>query len=145
MEAGIITKLFGIVYRRRKPTELSSEKPRVSFFPRYQFEALIANSVLNSDDPHGSLEKLLQSQGFQLEKWTREKVYFTRGKDWGDFSIKISKVSVEFALPLAPQSAVVIGYGKFALFDTGDLWEAANRIKSELANSMESEAEDSDE
>ena len=131
------TSLFRFFYRRRAPGPLELKKPRFKWMPKYVLRVRLPASIVTAEAPSDELEQALKPLGFQLSHWTREKVFFARGKSWGDFSIKCIRVMVSFPTPLAPECDMLVEVADVCLFDTGDLWRLCHEIRAQLAGTSQ--------
>ena len=127
---GLLSTLLRWLYQKISPKQLGDNKPRFVWFPRYRFEIRLAEELVALQDPGDALEERLAEQGFALEYWTREQIVFSRGKFWGDFSIKLVPLRLRVDIPLQSSSMWTIEAAGVALFDTGDVWSLAHEIKS---------------
>tara|TARA_R110000744_G_C19339674_1_gene559332 strand:- start:1350 stop:1733 length:384 start_codon:yes stop_codon:yes gene_type:complete len=93
-----------------------SEKPKLSFFPKY---------IAKFNKPINDIESSLSA----LEFKKNESGIYTRGKVYGDFSAKAIKLAVE----LDDQSKEIKVYASFfgIFFDTGDIWQLTSDIIGE--------------
>jgi hypothetical protein len=130
---GFFTSVFRYFYRRRHASPLELNEPRFKWMPKYTAPVRLPPSVLAAEAPSDELERRLATLGFTLSHWTREHVFFTRGKSWGDFSMKYIRLQVAFPFPLAPESEMRVEVADVCLFDTGDLWRLCHQIRDELA------------
>jgi hypothetical protein len=87
-----------------------------------------------ADVPSDELEQRLEPLGFELSHWTREQVFFMRGKRWGDFSVDYIRLCLAFPFPLATDSEMRVEVADVCLFDTGDLWRLCHEIRATLAS-----------
>ena len=92
----------------------------------------VPQALLGSSDPPAALGERLRNFGFRVDKRTENVLRFTRRSALGDFSIKIAKVNLTFAMPLTADTEVLVEYGSFAAFDTGDLWTFTSELKAGL-------------
>jgi hypothetical protein len=129
---GLFTSAFRYFYRRRAPTPLEPTEPRCKWMPKYMVPVRLPGSVLAAEAPSDELERRLAPLGFKLLHWTREQVFFARGKSWGDFSMKYIRLQVAFPFPLEPESAMRVEVADVCLFDTGDLWRLCHQIRDAL-------------
>jgi len=93
----------------------------------------LPDSVLAVEKPSDELEQRLSKIGFELSHWTREEVFFARGKHWGDWSTKYMPLRLVFPFPLTTDSEVRVEAADVCLFDTGDFWRLCHEIRDELA------------
>lgn len=93
----------------------------------------LPDSVLAAEKPSDELERRLSKMGFKLSHWTREEVFFARGKDWGDLSTKYMRLRIVFPFPLVSDSEMRVEAANVCLFDTGDFWRLCHEIGDELA------------
>lgn len=133
---GVITTLFRMAYRRRKPCEMEAAKPRLKWFPKYRATVRVPRAVRTRDDPSEALEEILATRGFEIAHWTKEAIYFGRGKSWGDFSLKLIPLLVSLPLPITEESEMTVEVANVCFFDTGDLWQ----LTRELCDLVEAEA-----
>lgn len=130
---GFLTSVFRYLYRRRDPSPLEPEKPRFKWLPKYSVPVRLPDSVLHAKAPSDELERRLAALGFKLSHWTREQVFFARGKSWGDFSMKYIRVRIVFPFPLVAESEMRVEVADVCLFDTGDLWQLSHQVRDSLA------------
>lgn len=102
--------------------------------PKYTVPVRLPDSVLAVEKPGDELERRLAALGFKLSHWTREQVFFARGKSWGDLSMKYIRLQIAFPFPLAPDSEMRVEAADVCLFDTGDLWRLCHEIRDELVD-----------
>ncbi len=134
--ASIALLIFRWFYRRRTPGALESTRPRLKWFPKYRTSVRLPEGIVSSAAPHEPLEKRLASSGFAFESSTREAIHFTRGKSWGDFSIKLIKLRVSFATPLSETTTMDVEVADVCLFDTGDLWDVTKGLVETIENPL---------
>lgn len=134
---GVIAALLVVyvLYRRAGPRDLTGSKPAFCMFPKYRFEIALPERVHSATDQIQALTRELEPMGFRPARQDDHGAVFTRGSVLGDFSIKVAKLNLRFEWPLKPITRVVIGYGVFAAFDTGDLWKFSTELKTRLSGS----------
>jgi hypothetical protein len=130
---GFLTSVFRYFYRRRNPSPLEPEKPRFKWMPKYTVPVRLPDPILAAEKPSDELERRLSALGFTLSHWTREQVFFSRGKTWGDFSMKYIRLRLAFPFPLAAESEMRVEVADVCLFDTGDLWQLSHQLRDLLA------------
>ena len=123
-----------ISYKRNKPKELPKTKPLIAWLPKYHSVVCLPEKIINTPSATEALGKQLSLFGFKLVKDSPSELVFSRGSALGDFSIKIVKVNLKFGKPLTNETKLIIEYGSFALFDTGDLWKFSEDLISKLEN-----------
>lgn len=121
------------LYRSKVAPELPASKPSFCLLPKFRATLRLPPEMLSAPDPIAELGRRLAAFGFSQAAWDSRSLRFARGSLLGDFSIKIVKVNLTFALPLAAETAVEIAYGSFAAFDTGDLWQFATELKAKAS------------
>ena len=73
------------------------------------------------------------SLGYEVDQQDDTQLTFARGDVAGDFSVELAQTKIVFALPFSEVQPVLIKYGFFAAFDTGDLWRLAKQVEEVLA------------
>lgn len=129
----MFSSLFRYFYRRRDSSPLEPDKPRFKWMPKYTLPVTLPASVLAAEAPCDELERRLSALGFHVSHWTREQVFFTRGKSWGDFSMKYIRLQVAFPFPLQAEAEMRVEVADVCLFDTGDLWLLSHQLREKLA------------
>ena len=119
---------FGFLYRRRSPSRLSRRRPRLKWLPKYRAKVALPDEILQAKEPDRVLEERMGDLGFELDSWTRDAIRFTRGKSWGDFSVKLIKLQASIPLPLQRKSSLKLEVAGVCLFDTGDTWDVCRDL-----------------
>lgn len=95
---------------------------------KYRTELELPDEILHADEPDRVLEERMGDLAFELDSWTSEAIRFTRGKPWGDFSVKLIKLQTSFPLPLQRKTSMKLEVASVCLFDTGDTWEVCRDL-----------------
>ena len=111
---------------------LPSKKPFFCWLPKFKTTVELPPKIVNYGNPLQSLGDKLQELGFRLESQEASYARFTRGSKYGDFSTKIMKIDLTFSTPIKQETDMLVEYGEFAAFDTGDLWKLTNEVKQHL-------------
>ena len=122
-------------YKLKRPDDLPETRPAFVLFPKYQFDAELSEPLLQANDRVAEIISILKSDAFSEVARTSETVALTRGKWFGDFSTKWTKLDVALYLPVHHSVTLRLSYGAFAIFDTGDLWLYCHEIREKLAES----------
>ncbi len=130
-----------VVYRLRRPAELSGTRPALTIFPKYEFSAELSPSLCGADDTIAAVASRLEAQDFQEAAREDARVVFSRGNWFGDFSIRRVRLKLEMLLPAKPIATLRMSYGVFAIFDTGDLWSLCHAVREKLATDKTGTAE----
>jgi len=134
---GIAMAVFRVIYSRRKPTSLEKKKPLLKWFPKYLVPIELPDSIINDGGQFEKLELALAEFGFELKHWTKKAVFFSRGKKWGDFSIRLIPLIVSLPTPLSRDSVIQVEVADVCLFDTGDLWKLGVQLKQGIEKEIE--------
>jgi hypothetical protein len=107
--------LFTAVYKIMPFKLHGAEKPKFVMFPKY---------IAQFDKPLVEIESALSALEFEKN----ENGIYSRGKIYGDFSVKAIKLAVE----VDEQNSSIKVYAPFfgILFDTGDIWQVTANILS---------------
>ncbi len=137
----ILLSIFRTLYKRRSASAVEATKPRLKWLPKYQLDIKLPAQIFCDGSADEKLEILLGHFGFEIDCWTKTQILFSRGKKWGDFSIKLLKLRISFPMPLTESSTVLVEVADVCLFDTGDLWSLTSEIKAyiEVVNSPNAE------
>jgi len=119
---------FQFIYKRRRPTPLNEKRPWFKWFPKYTSEIELSAEILEAEDPQAELERRVGEMGFRFDSWTKDVIRFTRGKSWGDFSVKWIKLGLSVPYPLEQESSLQLEVAGVCLFDTGDLWKVCRDL-----------------
>lgn len=122
-----------LAYRSKAATDLPASKPSFCLLPKFRASFRLPPEVVSASDPIAELGQRLAAFGFAEAARNSGSLRYARGSMLGDFSIKLIKVNLTFALPLAAETAVEIAYGSLAAFDTGDLWRFATELKAKTS------------
>ncbi|WP_448547655.1 hypothetical protein [Thalassotalea fusca] len=123
---GILLSIFRYFYKKRKATFVEETKPKLKWFPKYVVPLNLPIGITIDAD---TLEVILAASGFTFQYTTKNNIYFSRGKAWGDLSINYIKINLIFNKELNRNSLIQVEVADVCLFDTGDLWT----LSSELA------------
>jgi len=123
---------FLAAYKLKPFSELSVSRPALSVLPKYLVSVHIPESVILSETPSKSLERMLSNLDFKLEQTTDSDIRLSRGSVLGDFSLKIAKIRVSVPLPLLSETELRVEYGAFAAFDMGDLWTFCRELQEKV-------------
>lgn len=127
---GILISIFRYFYKKRKAVPLEAKKPMLKWFPKYLVPITLAKSVTSSSEANDLLETMLANFGFTFQYATKNQLYFSRGKSWGDFSINIIRINLVFDTPLNEVTMMKVEIADMCFVDTGDLWT----LSTELSN-----------
>lgn len=116
MTAILVVMAFTGLYKLAPFKKHKGSRPKFTFFPKY---------ISPFDNTLDQIESSLAA----LEFKKNGKDTYTRGKIYGDFSIKAIRLSVE----VNEQSRELKVYASFfgILFDTGDVWQVTTDILSQ--------------
>lgn len=124
----IAVGVFRFVYRRKRPKALPGSRPRLQWFPKYRAQVAPSERIMNAEDRDKAFAACLEPMGFALDSWTPDRIRFTRGRDWGDFSIRLIKLNLSLSHPLEREAFVELEVGSVCLFDTGDVWKVCQEV-----------------
>lgn len=130
---GLITYFYN-KYKDGTAQLLPNKRPWFCWLPKFKTTVNLPSTIVNYADPLQSLGDKLQELGFRLEYQETGFARFTRGSKYGDFSTKIMKIDLTFSTPIKQETDVIVEYGEFAAFDTGDLWKLTTEVKQHLQN-----------
>jgi len=127
---GILISIFRYFYKKRKAGPLEQKKPMLKWFPKYLVPLTLTKSVTSSSEANDVLESMLANFGFTFKYATKSQLYFSRGKNWGDFSINLIRINLVFDTPLNEVTMMKVEMADMCFVDTGDLWT----LSTELSN-----------
>jgi len=134
---GILISIFRYLYKKRQARTLESKKPMIKWLPKYTVAIKLKKELASNFNSHEALGNMLVNFGFTFKYATKSELYFTRGKSWGDFSIKWIRINLIFDLPLGEETSMRIEMADMCFFDTGDLWS----LSTELSNYFSEQAQ----
>lgn len=129
---------FFSLYKKKQAVPLPDSKPGFSWLPKFTVQVEPAAGIVGGDDPVAALERRMSELGFRRTARDDAKIQFARGSLVGDFSVSIMNITLTFSLPIESPTTVLVEYGAFAAFDTGDLWKFATELRNNLAVDVES-------
>lgn len=136
---GILMSIFRYFYKKRKATPLEQDKPKFKWLPKYFVPLQLPENITLNNMPNEALEKLLLHFGFTFKYATKNHLYFSRGKSWGDFSIKLIRINLIFDNNLNENTTMNVELADACLFDTGDLWALSTEISNYFSECLQAE------
>jgi hypothetical protein len=130
--AGVCVGGFLVAYKLKPAGVLPASKPRFCFLPKFSSSVALPPDVTEASSPQEQLISRLEKLGFSVVRQSEDELVFSRGSALGDFTVEIAKLDITFDLPIGPSTPVEVAYGSFAAFDTGDLWQFTQELKSQL-------------
>ncbi len=127
---------FLAAYKFKPASPLLSSKPSFCLLPKFKGLIDLRPNIAQAPQPAESLAEGLAESGFSVAARSDSELVLSRGSVLGDFSVKIAKANLRFEVPLQSPAAFIIEYGSFAAFDTGDLWQFAQELKSSLERAV---------
>ena len=99
---------------------------------KYKAQVNIPESFISSANPENELEKYLSDFGFVQRSKNETEIKYARGHILGDISIKLAKVNLLIATPVAAVTDISVEAGWVAAFDTGDFWKFLAELKEKI-------------
>ena len=124
----VIIGVITLVYHKAPFRYLPSNKPKFTWFPKYQVIIQLPDWLQTTE----ALVTQLAELGFTLKTHDKTKLHFTRGCVLGDFSIKLTKINLHVELPLNDNPHFQLNAAWVVAFDTGDFWTFLTELKQLL-------------
>ncbi len=128
----VLLAIFIPAYKRKRAKPLPQKKPAFCWLPKFTTTIRFTPQIIEADNSLNALDKILGHLGFQVENQTDEVISFAAGSVIGDFKREPLKIRLTFSLPLMAETPLLVEYGGFAAFDTGDLWKIATEFQQIL-------------
>lgn len=133
-----IVAVTAFFYSGKSPIQfMEGKKPRIVWMPKYRALCKPSPDIINTEDPARAITLLLSGKGFVCERQTPLALHFIRGYAKGDFSVELARVNLTVTLPITEETEMLVEAGWIAAFDTGDLWQLTQEIKSLIENGNE--------